>query len=101
MSKTTRTTQQMYPLVERYLQANKTQKAFCREHGLSTSVLCYWLAKYRRQLSQRPSAFVEIAPDPTPTEGLLLEVLSPQGLRLRLFSLVEPAYLARLLRIRP
>ena len=91
----------MYPLVERYLQGHQTQKVFCREHGLSTSVLCYWLAKYRRQLSEPPSAFVEISPDPAPAASVLLEVLSPQGLRLRLFSLVPPAYLEGLLRIRP
>lgn len=99
MSHAGRTTEQMYPLVEHYLQGQKTQKAFCAEYGLSTSVLNYWLAKYRRQRTATPQrgAFVEITPRSTPREQAWLEVVYPHGVCLRLFAPVEPAYLARLL----
>lgn len=93
----------MYPLVERYLQGHQTQKAFCREHGLSCSVLNYWLAKYRRQTTpaagaSERSAFVEITPSSAPAQRALVELVYPHGVRLRFFSPVEPAYLVRLLR---
>jgi transposase-like protein len=101
MSHTARTTELMYPLVERYLQRQQTQKAFCTEHGLSTSVLNYWLAKYRRQTTPAAAsergAFVEIIPAHSAIAQALMEVVYPHGVRLRLFAPVEPAYLARLL----
>jgi transposase-like protein len=91
----------MYPLVESYLQGHHTQKAFCAEHGLSTSVLNYWLAKYRRERAPEAThhrgAFMEITPGPAPAEQVLFEVVYPHGVRLRLFQPVEPAYLERLL----
>ena len=91
----------MYPLVESYLQGQHTQKAFCREHGLSTSVLNYWLAKYRGK--RAPAAapergpFVEITPRGSAGEQALMEVVYPHGVRVRLFAPVGPAYLASLL----
>lgn len=98
----------MFPLIERYLERDTTQKAFAAEHGLSTSLLNYWLAKYRREQAESqqepPSApdesgsfdFIEITPGSLPAEQALLEVIYPHGVRLRLFSPVEAAYLERL-----
>lgn len=88
----------MYPLVECYLQGHQTQKAFCAEHGISTSRLNYWLAKYRKEATQRPEAFIEILPDALP-ERALMEVVYPHGVRLRLFAPIEPAYLEPLLKV--
>lgn len=96
MPKTRRTAEMMFPLVERYLASTQTQKAFSTEHGLSVAVFTYWLAKYRRQ-RDRPEAFVEISPGPAPTPEALLEICYPDGVRLRLFSLLPPDYLAHLL----
>jgi transposase-like protein len=99
MSHAARTTEQMFPLVEHYLQGHQTQKAFCAEHGLSTSVLNYWLAKYRRERTPAAApergAFVEITG--SAGQQALMEVVYPHGVRVRLFAPVEPAYLARLL----
>ncbi len=87
----------MYPLMERYLRDYKTQKVFCAEHDISTSVLNYWLAKYRKEALQKPGAFIEIMPSAAPQEQALVEVVYPHGVRLRLFAPVETAYLAPLL----
>jgi transposase-like protein len=92
----------MYPLVESYLASQPTQKAFCAEHGISTSVLNYWLAKYRRQQTEqrathRPGAFIELSPGTPPSQPALMELVYPHGVRLRLFAPVEPSYLGRLL----
>ena len=88
----------MYPLVERYLQGHQTQKAFCAEHGISTSMLNYWLAKYRKEAAQKPETFIEILPG-VPQEQALLEVVYPHGVRLRLLTPVAPSYLAPLLQL--
>lgn len=97
MTQAKKTAEEMYPLIERYLNDQQTQKAFCREHDLSLCRLNYWLAKYRHQAAERPDAFVEITPVGPPAERALLEVVYPHGIRLRLFEPVEPAYLAPLL----
>jgi len=86
----------MFPLVATYLKGHQTQKTFCRAHGISTSVLCYWLAKYRRVGAEQSNTFVEITPPMPAADVALLEVVYPHGVRLRLFAPVEPAYLARL-----
>ena len=98
MSKTRRTAQEMFPLIERYFQGNMTQKAFCTEQGISLPQLNYWRAKYRRAAAQKPQAFIEIRPD-EPQERALTEVVYPHGVRLRLFALVEPSYLEPLLQV--
>ncbi len=89
----------MDPLIESYLRGHKTQKAFCAEHGISTSVLTYWLTKYRKEAAQKPGAFIEILPGAVPQEQALVEVIYPHGVRLRLFTPVEPWYLAPLIRL--
>ena len=38
---------EMFSLVELWLESELTQTEFCRVHGLSVSVLSYWLRKYR------------------------------------------------------
>lgn len=88
----------MFPLVERYLQDHQTQKAFCREHGISTSMLNYWLAKYRKEADHKPDPFIEILPG-APQEQALMEVVYPHGVRLRLLAPVAPSYLAPLLHL--
>jgi hypothetical protein len=86
----------MYPLVETYLQSGQKQKVFCESHALPEAVLNYWLSKYRRGHASSAKAFVEIAP-PSPIGNAFLEIAYPDGLRLRFFTPVSPAYLAQLL----
>ena len=92
---------EMFPLIERYLERDGTQKAFCREHGLSLNKLNYWLAKYRLAHAEEPAgpigAFQEITPAVSSADAALMEIVFPHGVRLRLFAPVEPAYLERLL----
>ena len=99
MSKTRRTADEMFPLVERYLAGDQTQKAFTDEHGFSIAVFNYWLSKYRRQ-NETPEDFVEISLAPESSRQALLEICYPDGVRLRLFSLLPPDYLAQLLAAR-
>lgn len=91
----------MFPLIERYLDRDGAQKAFCRAHGLSLNQLNYWLAKYRRAHAEEPAgptrAFQEITPAVSSADAALMEIVFPHSVRLRLFAPVEPTYLERLL----
>lgn len=90
------TTHKMYPLVESYLEGHLTQKAFCAKHGISESVLNYWLSKYRGETAEPAEAFIEITPRAV-SERALMEINYPHGVCLRLFTPVEPSYLKHLL----
>ena len=95
-----RTPEEMFPLVEAYLEREQTKTTFCAEHGLSESVLGYWLTKYRHQNAPPSGAFVEITPT-LPEARAWAEVIYPHGVRVRLFAPLSPAELERLVRFSP
>jgi transposase-like protein len=95
MARRIRTSEEMFPIVEAYLDRTETKKAFCARHDVPESVLTYWLKKYQRQ---EAPGFVEIIPPRSPESPAFMEIVYPGGARLRFFSAVEPAYLERLLR---
>jgi hypothetical protein len=118
--KAARTEQQMFPLVESWLQSNLTQKEFSLKHQLSPHVLTYWISRYRQQghptpipapvsqegtPSQASASFIRLdslpantTPAPTipsavipePT-GMAIEL--PSGVVLRFPSLIPISYL--------
>ena len=96
MTKTKGDAAEMYPLVEAYIEGELTQRDFSAEHGMSLPVLCYWLAKYRRNTAE-PGAFLEIQPVAAEADRPLLEVCYPTGVRLRIFSPLKAACLDHLL----
>ena len=44
--------EEMFPLMESYLGSRVTQNEFGAEHGMSVSILNYWLAKYRPERTE-------------------------------------------------
>jgi hypothetical protein len=92
-----RTSEEMFPVIECFLESDQTQKAFCAECDLPLSVFFYWLTKYRRQLTGDSGTFIELRrPDPVPAEMAHVEVLYANGTRVRLFSAVTPSYVTGL-----
>lgn len=100
MKQQKRTKEQMYPLVEAYLESSRTLtvKAFSSSHGIPESVFTYWLSKYRRQMTT-DGAFVEVSPSSSVSSTPpLLELQYPNGVRLRMFVPVGASYLTSLVR---
>ena len=95
MRRARRTTGEIYPLVERYLQGSTRVRAFCAEHGISAAQLTYWRRKY--QAEDGGGALEEIEA-PTSEGQPLMEVTYPGGVRLRLYTPVSSAFLLPLLR---
>ncbi len=94
MARRSRTSKEMFPLVEAYLDRQETKQAFCARHDIPGSVLTYWLKKYQQK---ETAGFVEITPPARSEAPAFMEILYRNGTRLRFFSAVEPAYLERLL----
>jgi len=43
-----RTSEQMYPIIERYVNGEESKQSLCSENNLSIHVFQYWLSKYNR-----------------------------------------------------
>lgn len=58
---TRRTSDQMFPLVERYESSGQLQKEFCKSHDINIGTFQYWLSKFKDQnLSQSTDSFQQI-----------------------------------------
>ncbi len=98
MRKPRRTAEEMFPLVEQYLKGSQTAEAFCAEHGISRSQLCYWRHKNgKKAAASKGAAFVEIGAS-APREQVQMEVAFPSGVRLRFFVPVSSSFLATLVK---
>jgi len=97
MKQPLRTSEEMYPLIESFLESGETVREFSQSHDQPFSVFTYWLSKYRREKAAA-SAFVEISPV---AQGAMpvVELVCPNGIRLRFFSPVSPSYLASVLSV--
>ncbi|MFK7848928.1 MAG: hypothetical protein AB8G77_26815 [Rhodothermales bacterium] len=85
----------MYPLIERYLEGDQTQKAFSASHNISLAVLNYWISKYRRDHIS-PKAFIEVKPPVIPQA--FAEISFASGARVQLLAPVSASYLLELVR---
>ena len=102
-----KTTAIMFPLIEKYLNSQLSQKAFCQQQNLSFAVFGYWLKKYRKARHSSPlvvknstqAAFVPIhVPPPAPAAQSVCELVFPNGVTLRFSQPVEPNLLIQLIR---
>jgi len=99
--------QQMYPLMEKYLFSQLTQRQFCQQEALSMSTFLYWLKKYRRHQQNDAQTSREFIPLhfaanknlPTSTQPTCA-VEYPNGVVVRLFGSVTVQMLAQLVNLR-
>jgi hypothetical protein len=103
--KRTRTTRaQRARIVERFYRSGLTQVAFARRRGLSAWTLNRWLAEAKRgwKPASPPMVFgeLQLAPMSLPesSSGWAVELLGPNGVRIRLGQGLAVRDLARLLR---
>jgi hypothetical protein len=97
----------MFPLVEKYLASELSQKAFCRERNLPYAVFGYWLRKYRNaQRASSPvaknSAQAAFVPLHVTPQGhscqSACELVFPNGIVLRFTQPMQTDLLIQLIR---
>lgn len=84
-----------------YRASGMTQKAFCREHGISLSTLGYWLRR-ERESENGTSAMVQIHPakeNAAGNRGGVLRIRVPQQLELEVDLPVSREQLAEILQV--
>ena len=86
----------MYPLVERWLASGERQVDFCMRHGISVSVLCYWLKKYRLKNDpfQESGGFVQVQVSRAPDRQI--EICYPNGVTIRAVAGMDAQFLREL-----
>ena len=94
-----RTSEEMFPIVEDWLQSGLTQKAYSQQHQLPGHVLPYWVGKYRKNQfsdAQEHSSFIRLAAPAAPwLQGM--EIQLPSGVVIRFAHTVSVTYLQQVL----
>ena len=99
-----RTSDEMFPIVEDWLQSGLTQKEYSQRHDLPLHILPYWAGRYRKaqqnpisQSDQSSSGhFIPVSTDKNMHGGM--EVVLPTGVVIRFADQVPVNYLQQLLR---
>jgi len=99
-----RTSEEMFPVVEDWLQSGLTQKAYSQRHDLPLHILPYWASRYRKanqapidQSAQSSSGhFISVSTGNTMNCGM--EIVLPTGVVVRFAEPVPASYLQQVLR---
>ena len=100
-----RTSEEMFPVVEDWLQSGLTQKEYSQRHQLALHILPYWAGRYRKEkadpLAPSPEAssghFILVSTDKELTSGM--EIILPTGVVIRFASPVPVSYLQQVLKV--
>jgi len=72
--------QQMFSVVERYLERSGTQEQFCRENSVTRATLGYWVCRYRKHHANQLPTFSRVIS--SESENYTLTVFLPNGIRI-------------------
>jgi hypothetical protein len=99
-----RTSEEMFPVVEDWLQSGLTQKAYSQRHDFPLHILPYWASRYRKaqqapidQHAQSSSGhFIPVSTGNTMNGGM--EIVLPTGVVIRFVNHVPVSYLQQVLK---
>lgn len=74
--------EKMFELIDKYQESGKSQKGFCKEHGLSPSTFGYWLKKWKKHQNPGPS-FIKIDSPVKVPLPIDLIIFYPNGVQIK------------------
>lgn len=81
-------TQQMYAVIEKYLNSDVPQKVFCQAENIAHSTFTYWLQKYRNKKKKeiQPADFIplKINPEAEQDSAGWCKIEFPNGIVIRI-----------------
>ena len=95
-----RTSEEMFPVVEDWLQSGLTQKEYSKQRQLPAHILPYWVGRYRQTHSSshpQTASFIQVSTPPAPVHGM--EIALPTGVVIRFANTVPLPYLRQLLTV--
>ncbi len=96
---TTRTSEEMFPLMRSWEQSDLSPKEFCSRHGIKPHIFWYWLRRYRERekAGQSQQNFIPIKVEPKENKRIFAEIIYSDGTRLLLSEAVDLKVLRSLL----
>ena len=98
IARSRRTSKEMFPLVEQWLDSRENQKDFCTFHRLPLAVFSYWLKKYRNHDIEKPAEagtkFAALSVRQELSCGPVIDF--PDGVKIRLSPHTPTSYLREL-----
>ena len=98
IARSRRTSKEMFPMVEQWLESGENQKDFCAFHRLPLAVFSYWRRKYREhevvQMSEGEQKFTALSVRHESFPGPMVEF--PDGVKIRLSPDTPASYLREL-----
>lgn len=101
---------EMFPLIAAYEEGTLSKESFCKKTRLKESSLIYWRNKYQRHMDTEigavsptrsmTEAFIRVNPGIGMNRDFQMEIIMPDGKRVRFSSLVPESYLENILTIR-
>jgi len=92
-----RTAEEMFPLIEDYLQGQEGRARFAQRHHIALPIFDYWRRKYQNMTdTPKVGAFVEVTRD----SAVAAEILFPDGTQVRFLEPVPVHVLTALLHAR-
>ncbi|MBK8503520.1 MAG: hypothetical protein IPL46_19500 [Saprospiraceae bacterium] len=101
---------EIFPLIAAYEEGTLSKEGFCKKTRLKESSLIYWRNKYQKHMDtengavsptrSKTEAFVRVNPGIVRNPDFQMEIIMPDGKRVRFSSLVPEAYLENILTIR-
>lgn len=88
--------QEMFALIDEFENSSLNARNFCKAKGVVPSTFYYWKKKKTRMESPEGEGFITISP--TPVKDGSLELIYPNGIRLRLEATQFPL-ISKLLRL--
>lgn len=88
--------QRMFALIDQWRASGLRRDEFCREHQIKISTFSYWTTRKNRADREQAVGFVRIEPAGSPSGQDHVELIYPNGVRLRIGA-GSPAVIGRLI----
>jgi len=99
-----RTPEEMFPVVEDWLESGLTQKDYSIRHGIAKHILPYWVGKYRKCKEEDMEAAPSFSPvSLSPSLSKNIELVLPNGIMISIptgaLDQLSPSHLHHLLQL--
>lgn len=99
-----RSSEEMFPIVEDWLESGLTQKDYSIQHGIALHILPYWIGKYRQSQEGGTEKIIDFSPvNFTPSLSKNIELVLPNGIMISIptgaLDQLSPSHLHHLLQL--
>jgi hypothetical protein len=88
----------MFAMIENWSKSGQSVQAFCKIQGVAYCVFHYWRKRYEQGSMPDPeSSFIPVQLDNTRHDGVVAELIFPDGRRMNFYKGIDAGFLRALL----